>query len=395
MLKPLIILALAAMAGTPLRAAEGPRDAGRAAYTHEDFVSSERHFREALAGMDARGERGPALAGVLNDLGMSVLQQGRLAEADPLLRRALSISEGTAPGLELATVIENVAELRRRQGRPADAQSLLGRAMALRESVAGPQDPGLPALALRLGTLREVAGDVAGAERLYTDAAERAERVGVREVHGVALNNLATLALERGDRAAAERLLRRAVASAEEPPVDERGLATFLANLGSVGAAHDRWAAATAHHARAVALLERDRGAGPATLPGELNALAAVAARQGDARRAVALYRRSLAILEAEGSGPEGAVDRARALNNLGVRAAADGRDADARHLYMRSLAALETLDPAAPKDVAHVLLNLAVLSDRGHRRAEARAFRDRAEELTGDRAATRAAAAW
>src|SRR5262249_30460191 len=69
--------------------------------------------------------------------------QGRYADAEPLYKRSLAISEKalgpTHP--DVATTLNNLAEFYREQGRYADAEPLYKRALTLREKALGPDHP--------------------------------------------------------------------------------------------------------------------------------------------------------------------------------------------------------------------------------------------------------------
>ena len=68
--------------------------------------------------------------------------QGRYAEAEPLLRRALAIDE-KALGPEhpdTAATLNSLAELYNKQGRYAEAEPLYRRALAINEKALSPQD---------------------------------------------------------------------------------------------------------------------------------------------------------------------------------------------------------------------------------------------------------------
>ena len=69
--------------------------------------------------------------------------QGRYAEAEPLHKRALSIREKALgpKHADLATSLNDLAELYRAQGHYADAELLFKRALAIWEMALGPNHP--------------------------------------------------------------------------------------------------------------------------------------------------------------------------------------------------------------------------------------------------------------
>ncbi len=65
--------------------------AGVAAYRARNFVEAEKKFREAITRAERFGKEDPRLATSLSNLGEVYRAQARLAEAEPLYRRALEI----------------------------------------------------------------------------------------------------------------------------------------------------------------------------------------------------------------------------------------------------------------------------------------------------------------
>lgn len=83
----------------------------------------------------------------LNDLGISLSAQGRAAEAEPYLQRALAIKERHQPGHpELAVVYNNLASVYRRQQKMLEAEQYFLKALAIWQiqTGQGPQNEGDP-----------------------------------------------------------------------------------------------------------------------------------------------------------------------------------------------------------------------------------------------------------
>jgi CHAT domain-containing protein len=144
-------------------------------------------------------------AGALSAQFTKLYQQGRYSEAIPLAQRILAISEKSL-GPEhpnVATWLNNLAEMYKEQGRYTDAEPLFKRSLAIEEKALGPNHP-----------------DVA---RL--------------------LNNLASLYQAQGRSADAEPLFKRALAITEKSlGPDHPDVATFLNNLAGLYGAQGRWA---------------------------------------------------------------------------------------------------------------------------------------------------------
>ena len=80
------------------------------------------------------GPQDPRLATSLNNLGLVYHAQGKYAEGEPLIKRALAILE-KALGPDhprVATSLENYAALLRKTGRTTEAAKLEARARAIR-----------------------------------------------------------------------------------------------------------------------------------------------------------------------------------------------------------------------------------------------------------------------
>ncbi len=83
------------------------------------------------------------LAETLLVLGDLALRQGQPAKAEPLLRRALAVSEKSLGGEhpQVARAVASLAAVSRIQGKFAEAEPLYQWALAVREKVFGPEHP--------------------------------------------------------------------------------------------------------------------------------------------------------------------------------------------------------------------------------------------------------------
>ncbi len=91
--------------------------------------------------------------------------QGKYAEAELLVRRALEIMEA-ALGPEhphVATTLNNLAALLQAQGKYAEAEPLYRRALAIDEAALGPEHPSVAAMLASLAFLLEAQGKYAEA----------------------------------------------------------------------------------------------------------------------------------------------------------------------------------------------------------------------------------------
>ena len=85
----------------------------------------------------------PNTANSLNNLALLYHEQGRYAEAEPLLQRALHISEQQlgSEHSDTASSLNNLAGLYESQGKYVEAEPLYQRALVIRERQLGPAHP--------------------------------------------------------------------------------------------------------------------------------------------------------------------------------------------------------------------------------------------------------------
>ena len=268
---------------------------GMQLYQLARYAEAEPHFRVAVAlAVDVKDQ-----AVALNDFGQMLQATNRLAEAEPLMRRALAIDENSygTEHPEVAIRLNNLASLLQDTNRLAEAEPLMRRALAIAEKSYGPEHP-----------------DVA-----------------------IALNNLATLLYGTNRLADAEPLMRRALA------IDEKSLGTEhpdvaidLNNLAQLLKDTNRLADAEPLMRRALAIDEKSYGPEHPNVAISLNNLARLLQDTNRLTEAEPLMRRALAIDE-KSYGPEHP-DVAIRLNNLAMLLKATNRLADAEPLMRRHL---------------------------------------------------------
>ena len=187
----------------------------------EPRAEHEARLRRGLAAAEA----GPAELRVLVPIWLWLLAgplaaDGRLPEAEALLRRALALCEQSL-GPQHPQTVDAQTELARllaRQGQAAEAEALLRRALAAREAVYGGEHPKVSDV---LGTLAAVLvrqGQAAEAEALLRRALAVCEKaLAPRHPKTVqALDGLTLLLLSQGRYREAEPLVRRVLAIAEK-----------------------------------------------------------------------------------------------------------------------------------------------------------------------------------
>jgi tetratricopeptide (TPR) repeat protein len=153
------------------------------------------------------------LAGVLVEYGLVLTMLDRGAEAEPVLRRALALSDGGAadgsPMLAVAVMSLGMGMMGR--GRPAEAEAMLRRAVALTERHFGPSHFETRKALLALGmTLREL-GRLAEAEQVLRRAVYAHAQTGIWDnVEAITTAMAVGDVVERRDPAAARIFYARA-----------------------------------------------------------------------------------------------------------------------------------------------------------------------------------------
>jgi len=213
---------------------------------------------------DAAGIAEPTTR-LYNELGTLNYAKARHAEAEPLVRRALAISEKSygPEHPDVARDLNNLAELLRITNRPAEAEPLIRRALAILKASYGPDHPDIAILLNVLASLLEDTNRPAEAEPLYRRALTTTEAsYGTDHPHvATRLNNLARLLYNTKRLAEAEPLVRRALAISETSyGPDHPQVAGCLNNLARFLQDTNRLAEAEPLMLRAVAILEASYG---------------------------------------------------------------------------------------------------------------------------------------
>jgi CHAT domain-containing protein/Tfp pilus assembly protein PilF len=291
--------------------------------------------------------------------------QGKYDQALPLAQRALAVREkALGPDHpDVATSLNDLAELYEAKGDYARAEPLHLRALAIREKALGPFHPQVAATVNNLAELYRAKGDYARTEAFHLRALAILEKAFGPSHPNVArsLNNLALLYKTKGDSARAEPLYLRALAIREKAlGPDHTDVAQTLNNLAQLYQSNGDYARAEPLYLRAVAIFEKALGPSHPDVARLLNNLAELYRTEGVPARAEPLQLRAVAIFE-KALGPDHP-DFATCLANLALVYHDEGDLAHAEPLHVRSLAIREkALGPFHP-DVALSLNNLALL---------------------------------
>ncbi|MFN6353459.1 MAG: tetratricopeptide repeat protein, partial [Cyanobacteriota bacterium] len=244
------------------------------------FVEALQWSQKGLTECEERlGPEHPGTATALNNLASLLKTTNRLAEAEPLMRRALAIDEASYGNDHpmVAIRLNNLAQLLQDTNRLEEAEPLMRRALAIDEASYGPDHPRVAIDLNNLAALLQATNRLAEAEPLMARVVEIFE-ISYGKDHpnvATALNNLAQLLKATNRLAEAEPLMRRALAIDEASYGPEHpNVAIGLNNLASLLKATNRLEEAEPLKRRALAIDEASYGNDHPNVAIDLNNLA-------------------------------------------------------------------------------------------------------------------------
>jgi tetratricopeptide (TPR) repeat protein len=249
------------------------------------------------------GPEHPSTAMALNNLATLLYCSNRLAEAEPLMRRALAIDEASYGNdhPNVAICLNNLAVLLQATNRLAEAEPLMRRALAIDEASYGKDDPYVARDLNNLAQLLMATNQLAEAEPLMARVVEIFE-ISYDNNHpnvATALNNLAQLLQATNRLAEAEPLMRRALTIDEASyDNDHPNVATSLNNLAQLLQATNRLAEAEPLMHRALAIDEASYGNDHPKVARDLNNLASLLQATNRLVEAEPLMARGFAVLK-------------------------------------------------------------------------------------------------
>jgi tetratricopeptide (TPR) repeat protein len=156
----------------------------------------------------------------LNNLALLYKSQGKLAEAETLLKQALAITQRLFADdhPNVAQSLHNLAYLYQSQGRLAEAEPLLQQAFTMRQHLFANDHPDIVTSLNNLAYLYQSQGRLAKAESFYQQALAMNQRlfVGNHPYMARSLNNLAHLYELQGKLGEAESLYQQALAMSQQ-----------------------------------------------------------------------------------------------------------------------------------------------------------------------------------
>jgi tetratricopeptide (TPR) repeat protein len=323
------------------------------------------------------GEKHPAYATTLNNLGALYKQRRDYDRAEPLYLQALAIRKAVLGEKhpDYARTLNNLATLHQARGDYAKAEPLCLEALAIRKEVRGEKDAEYISSLHNLAALYQDRGDHRKAESLYVQILAIEEQVlGERSpTYALTLQNLAELYRKRGDHGKAEPLYRQALAIIKEKRGEKHPYyAIVLSNLATLFQDRGDYARAEPLLLQALAVRKEAFTAKHPEYASGLHLLAMLHQNRGDHRKAELLYLEALAITK-EVLGEKDPAYTA-SLQNLAVLYRERGDRAKAEPLLVQALAITKEMYGQKHPDYAASLHNLALLYQaRGdHGKAEA-----------------------
>lgn len=355
-----------------------------------DLERAESLFRRAIDAVElAEGPGHPDVAQVLNNLAAVYEAQCQYRLAERCYRRAVGIMESVIDNSDTEIVTlrslswRNLGRTKQAQGRYAQAEPLLKKALTLSEQYFGGGSIDVAEALNQLGMLHKYTGRFAEAGRLYQRALSIVKRSGGSSdlMLATIYHNLGGLEHASRNFARGEPYARAAVKVRRR--VLGRGHPAVAADLASLAALLDgqkKYREAEALYKQALTIFERVYGDEHYEIAVNLNNLAAVYHARGKPKQAEQLYQRALAIKE-KILGSEHP-DVAMTLNNLAVFYKTKKQYSEAEDLYRRAISGLTKAFGRGHPHLPICLDNYAELLRCTRRTREAREMEARAMRI-------------
>jgi CHAT domain-containing protein/tetratricopeptide (TPR) repeat protein len=333
---------------------------------------------QGIAQVSSQDQEVLAEAERLNQQAIELYQQGKYNEAISLAEKALAIRKKVLEEnhLDVATSLNNLAQLYDSQGRYSEAEPLYKEALAIRKKQLGDNHPDTAQSLNNLAILYKKQGRYSEAEPLYKQAlAIYKTQVGDNHPStATSLNNLAELYRVQGRYREAEPLFKEALAISKKQLGDNHpSTATSLNNLATLYYSQGRYSEAEPLYKEALAIWKKQLGDNHPLTATSLNNLAELYEVQGRYAEAEPLYKEALAISKKQLG--DNHPDTARSLNSLAGLYESQGRYSEAEPLYKQALAIRKKQLGDNHPDTATSLNNLALLYHSQGRYSEAEPF--------------------
>ena len=229
-----------------------------------DVASAAEMFRRAIEAMDKTGQASEKV--LLDCFGLvnALVQLGQLAEAEPLLRRAVDIhiKARGAEHPETQVAMTMLAHLLGRLKRPAEAETVWRRLLEIRSRALPAEDPEVLDVVDSLArALLDQNKQTEALDLLRRIVEDRRRVLGPKHIDTiVSVNNLSFLLRQQGDLDGAEEALRQNLASLQKTVGwSHRETITCANNLASILQARGQLAAAAELYVQALAAAHREK----------------------------------------------------------------------------------------------------------------------------------------
>ncbi|MGB2926025.1 MAG: tetratricopeptide repeat protein [Limnothrix sp.] len=327
----------------------------------------------------------PNVATSLNNLAELYRLQGKYDDAEPLYMRSLLIWEKQlgVDHLYVATNLNNLGLLYYAQEKYDKAKPIYRRALSILEKHLRADHPRVAQNMNNLGLLCYAQRKYDEAEPLYKQALSIREKQSGADHPDVAqiINNLAALYNDQGKYDAAEPLFKRALSIREKQLGTEHpDVAQSLNNLAVSYYFQGNYGEAEPLFKRALSIREKQLGTDHPQTIINFNSIVELYRFQGRYAEAELIYQRSLSIMEKQLG--EEHPQFAASLNNLAALYDFQGKYAEAEPLLRRSLSIREKQLGSDHPDVASSLNNLAALYESQGNNGSAEPLYRRAVEI-------------
>jgi tetratricopeptide (TPR) repeat protein len=322
-------------------------------------------YKRVLAILEAAPSTAPQkLAASLNNLALTFQAAQEYPVSEVLLQRAISIVEKLPPPQhdEVVTLMSNLAEIYGVQQKYAQSESLYRKALEIESHTISFSDARMAATENRLAALLRDQGKFEDAQPFVKDSLAHAEKTGDVSILIPALNNMAMLYREMGQRSDAEALYQRVLdLRMKDPAASVADLAAAYRNLGTLKREEEDYDAALKYYRAGEEALSKSDG--------DLDAKAELAAdmeelyrQQGQFANAEDSLRRSIKEYEAEHGETSRPVQSA--WNDLALLYEQQNLLPKAESAYRKSLALAQSIFGAdsagtvlANKNLARILM--------------------------------------
>jgi tetratricopeptide (TPR) repeat protein len=325
------------------------------------------------------GEERETLVVAMNYLANLYKEQGKLAEAEQMLKQALQGIEETLGTTHISTLttVSNLGTIYRNQGKLVEAEQMYKQALQGKKETLGSSHVSTLYTINNLGILYTEQGKLAEAEQMYKQALQgKEETLGSSHISTLnTVNNLGLLYTEQGKLAEAEQVYKQVLQGREET-LGSSHVSTLntVNNLGLLYIKQDRLAEAEQMFKRALQGDEKTLGSNHTSTLVIVNNLGIVYKKQGKLVEAEQMYKRALqgykkALGDAQVRTYRPALDTLKSMGTLYME---QGDYTKARSAYTNALSGFQSVLGPSHSKCCELSASLEDLSRRMEREERA-----------------------